>query len=130
MNKAERVFLWIIGVVLVALVIFKVAPRLREMSANTDAVTSNAGDASMTTGPEYLMYNAPYAFAPPVSNFMPNSVIGQIGQTIKDPMAPCGDCLTDAPEQGSAPIMSDSDVSRLPYEDNTGQTLPGKPVYH
>jgi hypothetical protein len=76
MGNGEKIFLGLLGVILIAVLFYEFAggaPAMAATPADTDELPNVAGPygGSLTSGPAYLLYNAPYAFAPPVNNFLP-----------------------------------------------------------
>jgi hypothetical protein len=89
--KFDEKILWAIGaLVLVTLVIFHRQPKPGEAPEFVSPVdmigeSFTPFNTNMTRGPAYLMYNQPWAFAPPVGNVLPTITIGQQGQTVQAP---------------------------------------------
>lgn len=47
-----------------------------------------------SSGTDYLTYNTPWAFAPPVQNVLPTTTIGQVGQVAGQGPSPESSCFT------------------------------------
>ncbi len=91
MEKQEKILLGLLAVALVALVIFRVRPDLAPDVTPNMASTTPARAGAVSQGPEYLTYNQPYAFGPPVYNALPQITAGQAGQSAgmtPSPVAP------------------------------------------
>lgn len=88
MTKEEKILLALAFVGLVFVLLFQRSPEIKAPTSapyrDVDESSTNQ-NASMTTGPEYLMYNTPWAFAPPVMNTLPTVTAGQVGQTVEQP---------------------------------------------
>jgi hypothetical protein len=84
MTHGERIFLTLAALGVVAVVIFELrqpAPvAMPPTDPNGNGLVSNTPKTSdLTTGPGYLIYNQPYAFSPPVANFIPENTMGENG---------------------------------------------------
>jgi hypothetical protein len=91
MTKEEKILLGLALVGLVAIVIFQ-RPQLTTVPAlaNSDPVSEiglsmTPANDSVVQGRQYLTYNAPFFFAPPVSNFLPSITAGIGSQTVNSP---------------------------------------------
>lgn len=92
MTKEEKILLGLAMVALAAIVVFQ-RPKMTTVfqdSVNSDPVVEigksiTPVNDSVTRGFEYLSYNSPYFFAPPVSNFLPSITAGIGAQTINSP---------------------------------------------
>lgn len=78
MTQEETTFVGIAVLALAALVIYDV--RSKNAAVTTDAPPLDPIQAMQTSGPQYLLYNQPWAFSPPVGNVLPSVTAGQIGQ--------------------------------------------------
>lgn len=95
MTREEKILLGLAIVALAAIVIFQRSPRAIDPGGGGEAASADpvivVGDSftpansSVTKGPAYLMYNAPFMFAPPISNFLPSITAGQGSQTVNQP---------------------------------------------
>ena len=93
MDKQEKNLLGLAIAALAAVVIFQRRPAVAEVSppqADTVPVIQvgdsfTPANSSMVKGPAYLTYNAPFMFAPPISNFLPSITAGQGSQTVNQP---------------------------------------------
>ena len=85
MDKQEKIILGIAFAAAVGIVVFQTrraeAPTMAEPTQTAVPESSPRGQ----NGPAYLTYNTPWAFAPPVANFMPTMTSGQVGQTVQSP---------------------------------------------
>lgn len=90
MTTEEKVMIGVALAALLAVVAFSQFPPSGVYKPGEDVEAENMSDiymsntpqtADMTAGPAYLMYNQPWAFAPPVANILPTRSMGQIGQT-------------------------------------------------
>lgn len=75
MDKNEKIFLALAVAALVAIVLFRLKapdnPAQKPIDGAPESVPS-------VGGPEYLMYNQPYSFGPPLQNVLPNQASGVI----------------------------------------------------
>lgn len=88
MTNEEKIILGVAAVALAAVVIYQrplVAAPIIEHDPVADNVSLTPYNDSVTKGPSYMAYNSPFAFAPPISNFLPSITAGQAGQTINTP---------------------------------------------
>jgi hypothetical protein len=98
--KREQIVLALIFATLAAVVLFNVAPgmfsRVAAPGPDVDTQTSTTPvNSSVTAGPDYLMYNQPYFFAPPVQNFLPTTVAplqGGASVNVATPIGACNNC--------------------------------------
>lgn len=91
MTKDEKITLVIVGLLLAAVIIWRkpiveaiIAPEEQPV-IDEIGISQNPGNSSMTKGREYLVYNLPYAFSPPIGNFLPSITAGQGNQTVNKP---------------------------------------------
>jgi hypothetical protein len=89
MTKDEKILIAFAALMIMAIIIWR-KPIARVVSGETSVadeigMSQTQYNASVTRGPEYMMYNAPYAFAPPLGNFLPSITAGQVGQTVNKP---------------------------------------------
>lgn len=95
MNPDERMLLLIAGAGLAAVIVWQVSAPIRNRTT-LEVVTGGepiqaAGYSQVPTpqnlavGPEYLTYNAPWAFNPSVGNVVPTTSVGQVGQVASNP---------------------------------------------
>lgn len=90
MSKDEKITLAVVGLLILAVLIWRkpIVAAIAESEipvVDEIGVSMNRLNTSMTKGPDYLMYNMPYAFSPPIGNFLPSITAGQIGQTVNRP---------------------------------------------
>lgn len=97
MSREEKILLGLAIAALAAIVIFQRGSMSRDPGGGGEPVAADTspviqvGDSftpansSMTKGPAYLTYNAPFMFAPPISNFLPSITAGQGSQTVNQP---------------------------------------------
>lgn len=85
MNKQHWAF-FVVVVALSALVVWELnKPNTTDVATVDTPAPLDAGDSIILTpdnasGPAYLTYNTPWAFSPPVQNFLPKTTAGQIGE--------------------------------------------------
>lgn len=93
--KKEYHLLWIVMAVIAVFIIWEVAkPGSEEVTTAIadDPMLSNVQTpGNATNGPAYLLFNSPYAFSPPVQNFLPRTSSGQVGQVV-DTNTGCQTC--------------------------------------
>lgn len=89
MLKEERIIYTLIGLVAVAALISMFVKNYNPANGmqidNTDL--TGAAHVVVTNGArnsEFLTYNQPYAFSPPVANLLPNQASGMLGQKFVD----------------------------------------------
>jgi hypothetical protein len=98
--KREQVLLAVVFAALAAVVLFNVAPGLipvppSKAPPDNSQTSSTPVNASVVSGPDYLMYNQPFFFAPPVQNFLPSTTApGQAGAQVNaaTPFGACNSC--------------------------------------
>lgn len=83
MGNSEKVFLALMGVALVAVILWR--DKLPAIFNGPDVVVTpdsvdNSGNAMSATGPSWLVYNQPYMFNAAMGNVLPTRSIGQVGQ--------------------------------------------------
>lgn len=88
MELKQHHFLWLAFAVVAGLLFWDIRQKYPKPAVVTDTGQPNGGIDSLvvTPGeepPNYLTYNQPYAFAPPVVNILPETTDGQIGQSPK-----------------------------------------------
>ncbi len=83
MSQDEKIWLGLAFVGLVAVLLFQRAISVPFVGSTVAdiGVSLTPQNANLAKGPSYLMYNSPWAYAPPVGNFLPSISAGQIGQT-------------------------------------------------
>ena len=88
MTKEEKILLGLTIAALVAVVIYQRKPDMI-VPVNDPVVELGKSitprNDSVVTGPEYLTYNSPWFFAPPIGNFLPSTTAGQGNQTVNQP---------------------------------------------
>ena len=93
MSKDEKIII-AVAVLLITVVIIWRKPIIAAVTGDTsDEVTpyDSVGVSQILTpesasrGLSYLSYNQPWAFAPPVGNFLPSITAGQGNQTVNKP---------------------------------------------
>jgi len=90
--QLEKVLLLLAFAALAAIVLFRNKPQIADVFVEEEPSAMESGDGVLTPantalGPDYLMYNQPWAFTAPVMNFLPATTTGQIGQVVKNPSA-------------------------------------------
>jgi len=92
MTKDEKILIAVSALIVVVVIIWRkpivavVTGDYTEVNpADSIGVSQTTQNSSLTRGPAYLMYNQPYAFSPPVGNFLPSITAGQVGQTVNSP---------------------------------------------
>lgn len=96
MSKDEKIILVITALLIMAVIIWRkpiVEAIVGETIPPVDLVglSQTPNNSTLTKGPSYLMYNQPWAFAPPVGNFLPSITAGQGNQTVNMPTNFVGD---------------------------------------
>jgi len=81
----DRIFLWLVGIALVGLLMSAWRGRASLSTTQTTQtkvdVSNTPDNSSVSQGRSYLMANqSPWAFAPPVNNYLPGMVAG--GQSV------------------------------------------------
>lgn len=90
MDKTERAILLVLCLAVIAWLVM----HLRPIPAQ-DAIVEAAGpDTSMAEGPNYLIYNMPWAFSPPVGNILPQRSAGLLGQNIAESIDPTSQAIS------------------------------------
>lgn len=85
MNK-QHWALFVVIVALASIVIWELnKPNTVDVTAADPDIPFDASDSIILTpnnasGPAYLTYNTPWAFLPPVQNFLPQTTSGQVGE--------------------------------------------------
>jgi hypothetical protein len=79
MGTDERIALGVLAVALVALIVFNVR-GVTQAERAVAATEATPAEPTAVTGPEYLTYNAPWGFSPPIYNMLPKRTAGMIGQ--------------------------------------------------
>lgn len=96
--KWERIVIVILTLALVVAVVLRLKPQSPATASNAGNpvdVSTTAQNTDPAQGPAYLVYNQPpWAFAPPVANFLPPAVApgGQPVQ-VSGSNSNCYDCL-------------------------------------
>lgn len=89
MTRDEKVFLGLALAALAAIVIFQRPQTVaaREYVDPIDRVGNSLTprNDSVVKGPEYMTYNQPWFFAPPIGNFLPSITAGLGSQTVNQP---------------------------------------------
>lgn len=92
MTKDEKITLAVVGLLIMAVIIWRkpivaVITGEDEPEPQVDeiGVSQTPDKRDMRNVRAYLSYNLPYAFAPPVGNFLPSITAGQVGQTVNKP---------------------------------------------
>jgi len=99
MSKDAQILMFVVVGALAAVLIWNKQISGFIAPTGSDAVSGAPTDASLTNGPEYLVYNTPWAYNPALGNVLPSMTEGQIGQTNAQPQnssystgcAMCGD---------------------------------------
>lgn len=96
MSKDEKIILVVTALLIMVVIIWRkpiVAAIVGETipAADMVGVSQTPENTSLVKGPSYLMYNQPWAFAPPVGNFLPSITAGQGNQTVNLPTNFAGD---------------------------------------
>jgi len=83
-NDAKILMFAVVGVLAGVLIWNK---QISAFMAHTGSNTVSGApiDGSLTNGPEYLVYNTPWAYNPALGNVLPSMTEGQIGQTNAQP---------------------------------------------
>lgn len=90
----EKRFLFLAFVVLAGVLFWDYRTRSEPVAQSDASVPQGAQDvgvsntldnSSMVSGPSYMTYNQPWAFSPPIANFLPASTVGQEGQVVLNP---------------------------------------------
>lgn len=75
MDRNEKLFIALAVIALAAVVLFKIKqpvnPAEKPIDGSPDSIPA-------PQGPEYLTYNQPYGFGPPLQNVLPNLASGVI----------------------------------------------------
>lgn len=92
MTKDEKIIIAVSALLVMTVIIWRkpivavvTGEALPTNPNNEVGVSQTPANSSLVKGPSYLMYNQPYAFAPPIGNFLPSITAGQGNQTVNLP---------------------------------------------
>lgn len=85
MERKDFVLMGLAFVALTAVVVYRrpLSEAIAPSSPVADGESLTPENTSMAKGPVFLQYNSPWAFAPPVGNFLPNLTVGMGAQTVQ-----------------------------------------------
>lgn len=85
MSNDAKILMFVVVGLLAGVLIWN--KQLSQFLAPTgsDVISGAPVDGSLTNGPEYLVYNTPWAYNPALGNVLPSLTEGQIGQTDAQP---------------------------------------------
>lgn len=92
MTKDEKIILVVVALLIMAVIIWR-KPIVAAITGDDEpmpqvdeiGVSQTPNKRDMKNVRAYLSYNLPYAFSPPVGNFLPSQTAGQVGQTVNKP---------------------------------------------
>lgn len=110
MTNDERVLLVIVGILLVAVIVFQRRPEdgspgLNPPASSVVGLSLTPRNSDVIVGPSYIMANMPYMFGPPIQNILPSAssgLLGSIIDSVASRMPGMGPAIQrpDKPEEG------------------------------
>ena len=97
MSKDEKIILVITALLIMAVIVWRkpianvIMGEPMEPAIDLVGMSQTPSNSNLTKGPSYLMYNQPWAFSPPVNNFLPAIASGEGRRNVMTPANMSGD---------------------------------------